>query len=276
MRIAVVAPSIPILADAAQMVSAIAEARFPDAELYFHPQCFLVHNHFAGNDAARADAFVEVANDPGVDALWFARGGYGSCRIAEEVLGRLGKEARAKTYIGYSDAGYLLAGLYAAGYPKVAHGPMPVDVRREGGQAAVERVLAWLLSGARDSLEPSVGEAKVAAFNITVFSQLLGTSLQPDLRGHVLMLEDVSEHLYRTDRSMFHITSNPRVRQLAGIRLGRCSEVPENDPEFGETEEEIVRHWCERSGIPYLGRADIGHDVDNKVVPFGLPGGFVS
>lgn len=272
MRIAVVAPSTPILADVAKQVSAIAEARFPDSELFFHPQCFLAHNHFAGEDSARADAFVEAANDPDFDALWFARGGYGSCRIAQEVLGRLSGAARDKFYVGYSDAGYLLAGLYAAGYSKVVHGPMPADVRREGGDSAIERTLAWLVSGAKESLEPGVGGAKLAAFNITVFSQLLGTPLQPDLKGHVLMLEDVSEHLYRTDRSMFHITSNPQVRQVAGIRLGRCSEVPQNDPEFGETEEEIVRHWCERSGIPYLGRADIGHDSDNKVVPFGLQG----
>jgi muramoyltetrapeptide carboxypeptidase len=68
---------------------------------------------------------------------------------------------------------------------------------------------------------------------------------------------------------MFHITSNPAVRRVAGIRLGRCSLVPENDRDFGETEEEVVRHWCERSGIPWLGVADIGHDADNKVVPFG-------
>ena len=33
-------------------------------------------------------------------------------------------------------------------------------------------------------------------------------------------------------------------------------------------EEEIARYWCERSGIAWLGRADIGHDADNKVVPF--------
>jgi muramoyltetrapeptide carboxypeptidase len=83
------------------------------------------------------------------------------------------------------------------------------------------------------------------------------------------MIEDVSEYMYRTDRAMFHITSNPGVRKAAGIRLGRCTEVPENDPDFGETEEEVVRHWCGRSGIPYLGRCDIGHDADNKLVPFG-------
>jgi muramoyltetrapeptide carboxypeptidase len=269
MRIGVVAPSARIAPEAAERVSALALERFPRAELLFHPQCFLSHNHFAGDDAARADAFVAIANDPAFDALWFARGGYGSCRIAGDVLGRLEAPARDKVYLGYSDAGYMLAGLYAAGFGKVAHGPMPGDINRNGGEAAVARALAWLESGAGESLEPTSGQARSVAFNITVFSQLLGTPLQPDLKDHVLMLEDVSEHLYRTDRSMFHITSNPGVRQSAGIRLGRCTEVPDNDPAFGETEEEIVRHWCERSQIPYLGRADIGHDADNKVVPFG-------
>ena len=269
MRIGVVAPSTPITEEVAARVAAFA-GEFSELEVEFHPQCFLSRNHFAGPDEARADAFVEVANDPAFDALWVARGGYGSCRIAEEVLGRLSSAAADKIYLGYSDAGYLLGGLYAAGIGRPVHGPMPGDVRREGGDAAISRAFSWLTSEASETLEPSVraGE-KAAAFNITVFSQLLGTPLQPDLRDHVLMLEDVSEYMYRTDRSMFHITSNPGVREVAGIRLGRCSEVPLNDPDFGETEEEVFRHWCARSGIAYLGRADIGHDADNKLVPFG-------
>jgi hypothetical protein len=31
----------------------------------------------------------------------------------------------------------------------------------------------------------------------------------------------------------------------------------------------LERYWCQRSGIPWLGRADIGHDADNKIVTFG-------
>ena len=269
MRIGVVAPSTPIGRDVAEEVAALVVESFPGVEIVFHPQCFLVHRHFAGDDAARAEAFVEVANDPAFDALWFARGGYGSCRVAEAILARLATAAREKAYLGYSDAGYLLAGLYAAGFGHVAHGPMPQDIRREGGEGAIYRALAWLAGRSPDALEPSLDGSPVAAFNITVFSQLLGTPLQPDLSGHVLMLEEVSEYTYRTDRSMFHITSNPAVRRVAGIRLGRCSLIPENDPDFGETEEEVVRHWCERSGIAFLGSADIGHDASNRVVPFG-------
>src|SRR4028119_219134 len=104
MRIAVVAPSTPLDPELAGRVQALAAAEFPDVELVFGPECFLRHGHFAGPDAVRARAFVAAANDPAFDAIWCARGGYGSCRIAEEVIGALGPSARDKTYLGYSDA----------------------------------------------------------------------------------------------------------------------------------------------------------------------------
>lgn len=269
MRIAVVAPSTRVTPELAERVTAIAAAGFPGAEIVFHPQCFLSHRHFAGEDAVRAEAFVEVANHPGFDAVWFARGGYGSCRIAEEVIARLEPQAREKAYLGYSDAGYMLGGLYRAGFAHLAHGPMPGDVRRERGEEAVARALSWLVRKDPQALDASLDGTPALAFNLTVFGQMLGTPLEPDVSGHVLMFEDVSEHMYRTDRALFHITSSPAVRRAAGIRLGRCTEVPQNDPEFGAGEEEVFRYWCERSGIPWLGRCDIGHDADNKVVPFG-------
>src|ERR1041384_7024104 len=111
MRIAVVAPSSRFSEEAAERVSAIAARARPGVAVHFHPQCFLAHNHFAGSDEARADALVEAANDPAFDAIWFARGGYGSCRIAGAALDRLGPDARGKAWLGYSDAGFLLAGL---------------------------------------------------------------------------------------------------------------------------------------------------------------------
>jgi muramoyltetrapeptide carboxypeptidase len=270
MRIAVVAPSTPIRAETAARVQSLAAATYPAVEIVFHRQCFASHNHFAGTDAERAEAFVGMANDPGLDALWFARGGYGSCRIAEAAIERLGAAARAKTYLGYSDAGFMLAALYRRGIGAPAHGPMPNDILRDQGAAAVRRALAWLADRDPGALEAGLGDVPAAAFNITVLGHLLGTPLEPDLTGHHLLLEDVSEHMYRTDRAMFHLSGSAAVGAVAGIRLGRCSEVPVNDPDFGESEEEVFRFWCSRAGIPYLGRADIGHDAANKVVPFGL------
>jgi muramoyltetrapeptide carboxypeptidase len=243
----------------------------PDGEIQivFHPATFMSHGHFAGDDASRAKAFIEFANDPRLDAVWFARGGYGSCRIAEAVLPRLDAVARKKRYLGYSDAGSLLAMLYKAGFPQVAHGPMASDIVR--GDDVAWRALNWLKSGDPTSLEPTLlkDDRPTVAFNLTIIDQLLGTPLEPDLTGHVLMIEEVSEALYRVDRMMFHLTSQASMRKLAGIRLGSVTDVVQNDPDFGLTPEEIVRYWCQRSGIPYLGRARVGHDSDNHVVPFG-------
>lgn len=272
LRVGVVAPGCRTPHETAERVSALADRLFGDdrPEIRFHPQCFLSAGHFAGDDAARAAAFLETAHDETVDVVWIGRGGYGSCRILETIMPALGPAARRKLYMGYSDAGSLLGALYGAGFEHVAHGPMPQDVVRDGGEAAVARALTWLVRRDRSTLEPSLSDPRpAAAFNLTILSNLLGTPFQPNLDGHVLMLEEVSEHMYRIDRSLFHVTSNPGIRRTAGIRLGRCSQIPENDPPFERTEEEVVQDWCSRSGIPYLGRADIGHDVDNKVVPFG-------
>lgn len=269
-RVGIVAPASRIAREWADEVTALSQSLYPDrVELVFHDQCFLTRGHFAGPDETRAGAFLEFANDPSFDAIWFARGGYGSGRIAADVVQKLEAPARNKLYLGYSDLGYMLAGLYRAGC-RVAHGPMPADLRRAGGEAAVTRGLRYLAERAPDTLEPNVSPSTPsAAFNITVLNHILGTALEPDLTGHVLMLEEVSEHHYRIDRSLHHITAFASVRRVAGIRLGRCSDILENDPAFGETEEEIARHWCRVSGIAWLGRADIGHDIDNKVVPFG-------
>jgi muramoyltetrapeptide carboxypeptidase len=182
----------------------------------------------------------------------------------------LTETSRRKAYVGYSDAGTLLAALYRAGFEAVAHGPVAQDILRDKGDAAVARALAWMIDRAPTALEPSVGPmGKTAAFNMTVLSQLLGTPLQPDLGGHVLMLEEVAEAMYRIDRLLFHITSNAEIRRVSGIMLGRCSNITPNEPDFGMNEEEVARYWCRRSGIAWLGRADIGHDADNKIVPFG-------
>jgi muramoyltetrapeptide carboxypeptidase len=271
-KIGVVAPGSRIDLEMAKNVRQVAATSFEEnmLDIWFHPQCFLSSGHFAGNDTTRCAAFVEVANDTSFDAVWFARGGYGSCRLIDRVLPKLTKEARNKHYLGYSDVGSVLAALYNEQFAKVAHGPMPADITREGGDRAIKRVLSYFLNRDRSSLEATVSVSKkTAAFNISILSQLLGTPFQPDLSDHVLMLEEVSEYIYRIDRFLFHITSNPGIRNVAGIMLGRCCNIPENEPDFGQTEEQVTQHWCAVAGIPYLGRADIGHDADNKIVPFG-------
>jgi muramoyltetrapeptide carboxypeptidase len=265
MRIAVVAPSCTLTPQSAERLEALVERR-GDCEVVIHPQCFLSEGHFAGPDEARLSALREVMADPSVDAVWFARGGYGSNRIAEAAVADLPDAARSKVYVGYSDAGFLHAGFHKAGL-ECAWGPMPTDFHREDGEAAVTRALDWMVRRDPSALEPAL-EQPAMAFNLTVLATLLGTVLEPDFSGVDLLVEDVSEHHYRIDRTMFHVTASENVRKVSRLRLGRVGDIPRNDPDFGRDEASIVEEWCERSGIRFGGRADIGHDVFNRVVPF--------
>lgn len=246
---------------------ALAAAEFPGIDLHFHEQCFIEDGHFAGPDELRLSALLECANDPLFDAVWFAKGGYGSNRIARDFLANAQSEARGKTYLGYSDCGTLLGGLYRSAIGKPVHAPMPVDIRHEGGDEAIRRVLAWM-DGDDSGLEPSVRGTPAVAFNLCTLAMMVGTRFMPALDGHQLLIEEVGEYEYAIDRMMFHVVEH--LRGVSGIRLGEVSAIPENDRPFGADVEEIVRYWCVRSGIPFLGRAEIGHTPANRIVPFGL------
>jgi len=268
MRVRLCAPSTPFTRDDAARVAALA-GDYPGVSLDFHPQCFAVEGHFAGPDALRLAAFLDCANDPECDAVWFARGGYGAVRIAEAALAGLQPAAQNKLYLGYSDAGTMLGALYRAGVGRPVHAPMPADIRRSGGEAAVRRTLTWL-TGDHSGEEAGLDARPAAAFNLMTLAMLVGTPLMPNLGGHVVLIEEVAEYLYAVDRLLFHVTAALAPMGVAGIRLGRVSDVPENDRPFGMDLDTMVREWCSRRGIAFLGLADIGHDAANTIVPFGL------
>ncbi|MBW4331723.1 LD-carboxypeptidase [Stakelama sp. CBK3Z-3] len=273
MRIGVVAPAKPIDEQAAAATSALAAIAFPSVDLTFHKQCFAVSGHFAGPDDMRAAAFLDYANDPAFDAIWFARGGYGSNRILSRVMPELNAAARDKMYVGYSDMGFMLGALYARRIGRPVHGPMPIEIGRKDQGVCVARSLDWMVNRDRAVLEPNIGGQPVVAMNLAILTSMIGTPWLPDLADHVLMIEEVSEPLYRIDRMLFTLANSTQLKGLAGIRLGQIVDVQENEPPFDETPEEMITRWCGDMGVPYLGRAEIGHSADNRIVPFGLVAG---
>lgn len=272
--IGVVAPAARIERTIIEPVQDIASKLFgPKVQLLFHPDSFIGSGHFSANDQTRANAILEYATSDAIDAIWFGRGGYGAARILPLVLPKLAGYALQKPYLGYSDLGSLLSALYKIGSRNIAHGPMPHDITRVNGEAAVERALRWLVERSPVALEASAtNDMPTMAFNLTVLAHLIGTPWEPDLSGHIIQIEEVSEHLYRIDRCFGQLAQAETFRRAAGIRLGRFNSIIANDPDFGMTPEEIARHWCSVAAVPFLGTADIGHDAENKVVPFGSIG----
>ncbi len=131
---------------------------------------------------------------------------------------RRARQRASKAYLGYSDCGTLLGALYRAGIGQSVHAPMPVDIKREGGEAAIRRVLGWM-SGDDGGLDPSLCGTPAAAFNLYTLAMLVGTRFMPTLDGHELHIEEVGEYEYAIDRLLFHVFEH--LRGVAGIRPGR-------------------------------------------------------
>jgi len=273
MKIAVMAPANRVDEHSLDAVPAIA-AEY-GVELVIDPQSWASGggHTWAGPDQLRADTFLKYANDPSFDAVWFARGGYGSNRLFELIFPHLEEPARHKSYVGYSDMGFMLGALYARRVGKPIHGPMPIDVNRKDNGASVRRTLAWLTKGDKAALDPGIiGSGRpAAAFNLSILDSLIGTPWLPDLADHDLLIEEVDEHLYRVDRMMFHVAHATQLGNVASIRLGSISlPAADGQADFGHTPDQIAWHWSKAMKVPYEGRALIGHDSNNHVVPFGL------
>ncbi len=156
MRIAVVAPSCTLKREAADAVQAIVAAarrlrtRDPPA-MFPVRRAFRRTRRSAVGCAARSDGRSKPSTPSGSRAAAMA-----PTASPRRRLQGIPDAARSKLYLGYSDAGFLLAGFHKAGLD-VAWGPMPQDVLRAGGDAAINRALDWivrrdpLVAGARSS-----------------------------------------------------------------------------------------------------------------------------
>lgn len=272
MKIAVMAPANRVDEHALDALPAIAADY--GVELVIDPQSWASGggHTWAGPDQQRADTFLKYANDPSVHALWFARGGYGSNRLFPLIFPHLEATAKTKSYIGYSDMGFLLGALYAKKIGKPIHGPMPIDVTRNDNGASVRRTLGWLVKGDKSGLEPGiVGSGRpAAAFNLSILAAMVGTPWLPNLTDHDLLVEEVSEHLYRVDRMMFTLANSTQLSGIASLRVGSVT-LPKADgqADFGQGPDQIAWNWSKLMKVPYQGRALIGHDANNHVVPFG-------
>jgi muramoyltetrapeptide carboxypeptidase len=110
--------------------------------------------------------------------------------------------------------------------------------------------------------------------NLTVATHLLGTPHLPDLRGAVLVLEDVGEAPYRIDRMLTHWRLSGALQQLAGIGFGsfsHCNDDDARDPDTCFSLEQVLRERTADLGIPVLARLPVGHEPGNAALPLGVP-----
>lgn len=229
--------------------------------------------YLAGADELRASDFLALLRDPGVDAILFARGGYGVGRWIPELDASELVAAR-KPIVGYSDATLLLLWLRCAGLASL-HGPM---LERTDLSSEARARLLGLLRGDPEAQAPLHGHSlrrgaatgPLVGGSLSLVVASLGTPWEIDTRGAVLFLEEVNEAPYAVDRKLVQLRDAGKLAAASGVAIGALVECEsERYPEVAV--EDVVRDLLLREvDGPVVSGLPIGHIPDNRAVGIGL------
>ncbi len=225
--------------------------------------------YLAGKDSDRTYQLSEAWNNPECKGILCARGGYGSARILENWM--WGNSH--KWLIGFSDITCLLWSLYNQGKSSV-HGAVLTTLAAEPDWS-IERLFSLVEGRPLAPLQGTgwgggIVTGTLLPANLTVATHLLGTSMQPNLDGVILALEDVTEAPYRIDRLLTQWRLSGALAKVKGIALGRFSrcEAPPNLPSMSI--DEVLRDRLIDLNIPIVSNLSFGHDGCNAALPVGL------
>jgi muramoyltetrapeptide carboxypeptidase len=228
----------------------------------------------AGSDAERAAGYRALVCDPAVDAIFFARGGYGASRIlplldADEI------RARPRIHLGGSDLTALFA--YLARHCGLAsfYGPMVAVSMAEQEGLDWERVLAGETPAAErvgeaDVLAPGVGEGPLVGGCLSLLASLCGTPEAVDGRGAVLFWEDVGEDTYRLDRMLTQLERSGTFDRLQAMVIGSISPGARGG-ESPETVGAWLRDFFAGAPFPVVSGFPAGHLARSRTLPLGVP-----
>jgi muramoyltetrapeptide carboxypeptidase len=259
------AASSALAADAlARMHSGVAVLESWGLRVNPHPEPLRRWGYLAGDDRQRQGDLTA-----GAPLLACLRGGWGAARLLE----RMEPPGDGDTHwlLGFSDVTSLLWAREAAGIRGGIHGPMITSLAAEPAWSQ-ERLRQLLFGEALPPLQgegwsAGVAEGPLLVGNLTVATHLLGTPFLPDLRGALLVLEDVGEAPYRLDRMLTHWRLSGALQQLAGIGFGSFSGCDPEDSAFRL--EEVLRERTTDLGIPVLASLPVGHEPGNAALPLG-------
>jgi Uncharacterized proteins, homologs of microcin C7 resistance protein MccF len=221
--------------------------------------------------------YVELVADPEVEAVLFARGGYGVTRVLHRLPERLLAET-AKLHCGFSDLTALSAFLRERCGLVSLHGPMvaadlaaPLDAWTAPFFPAMleGRGPGRLVVPSAELVVPGRAEGPLVGGCLSLLAALCGTPWDYDYDGALLFLEEVGEEAYRVDRMLGTLVSSGRWGRLAGIIVGSMTRVTFGG---GEDPERLRQLLCDRLaplGVPVALGLPFGHGGANVPLPVG-------
>ncbi|HDH96615.1 MAG TPA: LD-carboxypeptidase [Proteobacteria bacterium] len=162
--------------------------------------------YLAGSDEARLEDLLWALETPEIRGVFFARGGYGSIRIATALVD---KDFEPKVVMGFSDNCAVLFALSKRSV--VFHGPHVCSPAFAEPSARFKRWFAkalmtpkpiGYLPGKLRALREGSAEGRIVVCNLSVLTSSISTPIEPDLSSRIVILEEVNEPPYRIDRML--------------------------------------------------------------------------
>jgi muramoyltetrapeptide carboxypeptidase len=229
--------------------------------------------YFAGTDAERLRDLNRAIAADGVDGIWFARGGYGALRLIEHV-DYAALRRRPKVLIGYSDITALHAAIGVRAELVTFHGPTARAPLSPFSRDSLERAVVRgenPCGGAPGARVIRTGRARgpLVGGNLALLAALAGTPFAPRMDGAVLVIEDVSEAVYRIDRMLQQLRLSGMLRGCRGIVAGHFTDRPETSVDGERPLDEVLLETAETLDVPCIAGAPIGHIDEQWTVPLG-------
>lgn len=233
------------------------------------------HNQFSGDDRERLADLQTMLDNPGIRAVFCARGGYGSGKL----LRGMDFQAFAthpKWIVGFSDITALHSCILMKIGVAVLHGVMPYTVREGKDPEGLSGLLS-VLKGELPSFElpphdlNRIGRAQgiLLGGNLSVLYSLTGSPFQLPAKDAILFIEDIDEYLYHIDRMMQNLQLAGMLEALDGLIIGGMTDMNDNEHPFGKNAYEIIRECVDPYDFPVCFGFPAGHQVPNLPMVMG-------
>lgn len=226
------------------------------------------HHYLSGTDAERLSDLQDALDDPSINAILCARGGYGTTRILDQ-LDFTAFTKNPKWICGFSDITALHLKLQSLNIQSI-HGTMPVQFADSIHADSAEQ-LRSLLFGETVSLQaaPSAqnrfgtASAEMVGGNLSLLLESLGTPSELQTDNKILIIEEVGEYVYRLDRMLVQLKRAGKLNNLAGLVIGHMTDIQESELAFGESVEQLVHYHTKDFNYPVAFNFPTGHDHPN-------------
>ena len=270
-KVSIVAPARKVTPDQIQFaINWLKEKGFVPV---YDDRLYAVDHIFAGSDDLRAAVLQEYLDDDTIDAIWFARAGYGCIRIIDKVdFTRF--LMHPKWIIGFSDATVFHGKLSRLGCPSL-HASMPYFLEDKTSEALQSIYDVLTDNPIQYEIVPhqlnrtGVVEGEMVGGNLSVLYGMMGSNSFPETDGKILFIEDVDEYIYHIDRMMRALKRAGKLESIKALVVGGLTQIHDNPDPFGESVEEVIKSAVNEYGYPVCFGFPAGHFSDNRAIVFG-------